>query len=332
MIITRTPFRISLFGGGTDYPDFYREHGGAVLAGSINRYCYLSVRHLPPFFDHTYRVVYSNSELTSSVADIVHPSVRECLRLMDIEHGLEIVHTGDLPARSGLGSSSSFTVGLLLALNAHKGRMVSKMELAEQAIRVEQDMIGENVGSQDQTLAAFGGLNIARFNGTKGDHIRVTPLCISRERIQELESHLMLFFTGLVRNASDIAQEQVRKIPRLTPELSAMRDMVDEGAAIINGSGDIREFGRLLDCSWKIKRGLTDQISTARIDEIYELARREGALGGKLLGAGGGGFLLLFARPQDHKRIAESIGILRVPFSFEFCGAQFVLYEAPSVE
>jgi len=332
VIITRTPFRISFFGGGTDYPVYYKENGGAVLSTTINRYCYISLRHLPPFFEHKHRIVYRRIEQVTGVDQIVHPSVRECLRYMDIREGLEIHHDGDLPARSGLGSSSSFTVGLIHALSACKGKMVSKMELAEAAIHVEQNMIKENVGSQDQTSAAFGGLNKIIFNGSTGHHLQVMPLTIMMERLRELENNLMMFFTGFSRFASEIAEKQISETPRKMKELDEMRSKVDEASAILTGEGCIDDFGRLLHENWLIKRSLTNKISTGEIDDIYEKARREGAIGGKLLGAGGGGFIIFFVKPDYQRRLKEALGLLHVPFRFEHCGSQLIFYEPEALE
>lgn len=327
MIITRTPFRVSFFGGGTDYPAYYRENSGSVLATSINRYCYISVKRLPPFFDHKHRIVWSEIEVVNDLDEIIHPSVRECLRYMNIQDGLEIHHDGDLPARSGLGSSSSFTVGLLHALYAFKGKMVSKIKLAESAIYVEQEMIEENVGSQDQTMASFGGFNIVEFNGSSGQHIQVRPLCLNSERVMEIQSHLMIFFTGIVRTASKIAKEQIKLTSQNTCELEEMHSMVKVAVDLLSNNNDIHEFGRLLHENWLIKKSLTNKISTSFIDEIYETARKAGAIGGKILGAGGGGFFLLFVNPEDQPRVKEALGLLHVPFRFEYNGSQIILYE-----
>ena len=327
MIITRTPFRISFFGGGTDYPVFYSEHGGAVLATTINRYCYITLRHLPQFFEYKHRVVYSKTELINEIDHIIHPSVRESLRHMQIDTGLEIHHDGDLPARTGLGSSSSFTVGLLLALHAYQGRMVSKRDLAEQAIHVEQNLIKENVGSQDQTMAAFGGLNVVRFNGPCGQHLKVTPVCQSQQRKTLLQDRLMLFFTGLVRTASEIAGEQIRCTSQKIRELKQMQNMVDEAAAMLSSNNDLDDFGRLLNETWMLKRSLTKCISNDQIDRIYALAMANGALGGKILGAGGGGFILFYVPPERQEQVKQALRLLHVPFKFENQGAQLIFYE-----
>lgn len=326
MIISRTPFRISFFGGGTDYPVWYRTHGGAVLATTINKYCYISCRSLPPFFEHTSRIVWSRIEQVTHVEEIQHPAVRECLKFLDITQGIELHHDGDLPARTGLGSSSSFTVGLLHALYGLKGIMPSKMRLAREAIHVEQERLNEHVGCQDQVLAAFGGLNrITFFND---DAFEVSPVILSEERLSVLQDHLMLFFTGLSRTASEIAAEQVKAAGRKVQELRRIRQMVDEAIAVLQGSGDLAAFGRLLDEGWRLKRSLTDKISTAQIDDMYEAACRAGAIGGKLLGAGGGGFLLLFVRPGEQDRVQDVLdGLLHVPFRFDTGGSRIIFYE-----
>ena len=326
MIISRTPFRISFFGGGTDYAAWYKENGGAVLATTINKYCYITCRYLPPFFEHKHRIIYSQTEQTHDTDEIKHPSVRETLRFMKITEGLEIHHDGDLPARAGLGSSSSFTVGLLNALYALKGIMPSKMELALNAIHIEQEMIKENVGSQDQILAAFGGLNRVEFSERNNPQVR--PITLRQKRLKLLQDHLLLFFTGLSREASQIAGEQIKETPRKKRELNEMYGMVDEAINILNSDSDISDFGKLLHQSWQLKRSLTDKISTPDIDNAYETAIQAGAIGGKILGAGGGGFILFFARPEVQTRIKESLhGLLHVPFKFEYLGSQIIFYE-----
>lgn len=329
MIISRTPFRISFFGGGTDYPVWYREHGGAVLATSINKYCYITLRYLPPFFDYKYRIVYSKHETVENISEIQHPSARETLKFMNLDHGVEIHHDADLPARTGLGSSSAFTVCLLNALYALKGKMVTKRQLALEAIHIEQDRIKENVGSQDQTTAAFGGFNKIEFGGEQ--HIQVQPITLNAEKIQLLQEHLMLFFTGFARTASEIAGEQIKKTPEKENELNRMSEMVDEAMGILNGnSSDITDFGRLMHETWMIKRSLTNKITTPHIDKIYETAIKAGALGGKLLGAGGGGFILFFVEPENQPEVKEKLkNLLYVPFKFENLGSQ-IIYYAPA--
>jgi len=328
MIISRTPFRVSFFGGGTDYNDWFEDRNGAVLATTIDKYCYISCRYLPPFFEHQSRIIYSIIETVRSLDDIQHPSVREVLRFLKIHKGVEIHHDGDLPARTGLGSSSSFTVGLLNGLYALKGQMVTKERLAREAILVEQDMIKENVGCQDQTLAAYGGFNLIEFGGT--NHLRVQPLTIPAVKLNLLQDHLMLFFTGFSRHASSIAKVQIENIPRKKAELARMHEMVHEAVKILNGN-DLLKFGRLLDESWKLKRTLSDRISSAHIDDLYATAIRAGAVGGKLLGAGGGGFVLLFAQPSKKDKIRQALkGLLEVPFKFENLGSQIIFYQPDS--
>ena len=330
MILSRTPFRISFFGGGTDYPVWYNKHRGAVLATSIDKYCYILVRYHPPFFDYKYRIVYSKTEQTQNISEIQHPSVRETLRFMNFDdRGVELHHDADLPARTGLGSSSTFTVGLLNALHALKGKMVTKRQLALEAIDIEQNRIKENVGSQDQTIAAFGGFNKIEFGSEQ--EIQIKPMTVNVEKIQHLQDHLMLFFTGFARTASEIASEQIKKTPDRKNELIRMYEMVDEAIGILNGSSsDITDFGRLMHETWMIKRGLTNKITTPQIDKIYEAALEAGALGGKLLGAGGGGFILFFVAPEDQPKVKEKLkDLLYVPFSFESLGSQ-IIYYAPA--
>lgn len=326
MIITRTPFRISFFGGGTDYPVFYREHGGAVLSTTINKYCYITCRYLPPFFDHKFRVRYTKREETQTIDEIVHPSARECLRYVKIDKGVEIIHTGDIPAMSGIGSSSSFTVGFLNALFSLKGIMATKRKLAYDAIHVEQDLIGENVGSQDQVAAAFGGFNRIEFGGSEG--IFVQPMTIGQEKFQELQQSLLFYFTRFSRFASDIAADQIKQTPDRHKELGIMREMVDEAVDILNGDhGSIHDFGKLLHESWMLKKSLTNKISNRDIDGIYESARQAGALGGKLCGAGGGGFMLFLVPPEFQPKVKEALKkLLLVPFRFETLGSHVIFY------
>jgi D-glycero-alpha-D-manno-heptose-7-phosphate kinase len=325
MIISRTPFRISFFGGGTDYPVWYKENGGQVLSTTIDKYCYITLRYLPPFFPHKYRVVYSNVEKVTNISEIMHPAVRACLEFLKIDKGVELHHDGDLPARSGLGSSSSFTVGLLNSLYALKGIMVSKLQLAKEAIYIERDVLKENVGSQDQIATSYGGLNRITFNGD--DNFKIEPVILPQARMKDLESHLMLFFTGLSRTASTIAKSQIENTPNKTKELNMMHQMVDQAISILCKNESILEFGKLLNESWKLKRSLSDQISNQEIDNIYDAAMKAGAVGGKLIGAGGGGFMLLFASPEKQPAVREALkGLLEVPFSFENGGSQIIYY------
>ena len=326
MIISRTPFRMSFFGGGTDYNGWFNEHKGAVLATTIDKYCYISCRYLPPFFEHKSRIIYSKIEhVNKSINEIDHPSVREVLRYLKIHEGIEIHHDGDLPARTGLGSSSSFTVGLLNSLYALKGQMVTKEQLAKESIHVEQEIIKENVGCQDQTLAAYGGFNLIEFGGT--NHLRVQPLTISFDKFNLLQDHLMLFFTGFSRTASQIAAHQIKNIPNKKKELRRMFEMVYEAIDILNGN-NIVKFGRLLDESWKLKRTLSDKISSSHIDDLYAAAIRAGAVGGKLLGAGGGGFILFFVEPKKQQKVRTVLkSLLEVPIKFENLGSQIIFFQ-----
>jgi D-glycero-alpha-D-manno-heptose-7-phosphate kinase len=331
MIISRTPFRISFFGGGTDYPVWYKHNGGTVLNTTINKYCYISTRFLPPFFEYKYRIRYTLREEVRKISEIKHPSVRECLSYMRIDQGVEMVHTSDLPAMSGIGSSSSFTVGFLNALYALSGRMVGKRNLAASAIYIEQDILGENVGSQDQVAAAFGGLNKIEFNGK--ENFFVQPVTVNQKKITELQNHLMLFFTGFQRTASEVACEQIKNTGEKTAELRTMKQMVDEAVDILNSPDrSIEDFGKLMNESWKLKRSLSSRVTTSEIDRMYETALEAGAIGGKLCGAGGGGFMLLFVPPRKQRQVRQALKqLLYVPFRFETLGSQIILYasEAP---
>jgi len=326
VIITRTPFRVSFFGGGTDYPAWYQRHGGAVLATTINKYCYISCRYLPPFFDHKFRVVYSKIEDRKNIDEIVHPPVREALRYLSFDKGVEIHHDGDLPARSGLGSSSSFTVGLLNALYALKGVMVDKSELARKAIHIEQERIKETVGSQDQTLAAYGGLN--RIDFQRNGEINVQPLTLHPDRIKELNAHLMLFFTGISRTASEVVGEYLNEMIAKERQLERTGEMVDEALAILRDGGDLARFGRLLHESWKLKRSLSAKISTSYVDQVYEAGIEAGATGGKLIGAGGGGFVMLFVPPANQPAVMQRLRkLVHVPIKFEFSGSRIIFFD-----
>ena len=326
MIISRTPYRISFFGGGTDYPAWYREHGGAVLSATINKYCYLTCRYLPPFFEHRIRVVWSRIELVRTINEIAHPSVRETLRFLNFDRGVEIHHDGDLPGRSGMGSSSAFTVGLLHALHGLGGRIVGKQQLADESIEIEQQHLNETVGSQDQISAAYGGLNRIEF--LRGGGYNVNPMTLSSTRLEELNAHLMLFYTGLKRTASDVASSYVTDLDSKADLLRQTHEYVDQSSAILNSSEEITSFGHLLHQAWKTKRSFSGLVSNPEVDGLYEAARSAGALGGKLLGAGGGGFLLLFAPPARHGPIREALRRrIHVPFNFESSGSQIILFD-----
>ncbi len=326
MIISRTPYRLSFFGGGTDYPQWYRQHGGAVLATTIDKYCYITCRYLPPFFEHRSRIVWSRIETVKEPHEIQHPAVKACLQHLHETRGVELHHDGDLPARSGIGSSSTFTVGLLNALNALHGKMISRERLAREAIHVEQNVIREVVGSQDQVSAAYGGLNRIEFKSDES--FVVTPVALTAKRRKLLESHMLLFFTGISRTAAQVASSYVADISQCSEQLTRLQEMVDPAMAIITGESDITAFGELLHEAWLVKRSLSAQVSTPFIDSLYERARKAGAIGGKVAGAGGGGFMLLFAPPEEHDRIRfELSDCLHVPFEFEPNGSQIVYYD-----
>ena len=326
MIISRTPFRISFFGGGTDYPAWYLKNGGSVLATTIDKYCYISCRYLPAFFDHKYRIVYSRIENVKELNEIEHPSVKGVLQFMGENRGLEIHHDGDLPARSGLGSSSSFTVGLINALMAQRGRYISKEELASQSIHVEQTLIGESVGSQDQISAAFGGFNQIEF--LKDGSFRVNPVILRQDRKAELEGHLMLFFTGISRIAANIAEAKIANFEKRERQLNEISKMVGQAVKLLQSETSINEFGGLLHETWLHKKSLSDKVSTKVVNDIYETAVEAGALGGKLLGAGGGGFMLLFVPPERQEKVKRSLGnLVNVPFTFENTGSRIALYQ-----
>lgn len=326
MIISRTPHRISFFGGGTDYPSWYLEHGGKVLGAAIDKYCYISCRYLPPFFKHKHRIVYSKVETVINIDEILHPSVRETLRYLKINNGLEIHHDGDIPARSGMGSSSAFTVGLLKTLYALNGKVISKEDLYKEAIHIEQNLIKENVGSQDQVWAACGGLNTITFS--QNGEIIVEPIMMKERLLKSFENKFMLFFTGIARYASEIAKEQIQNTPKKYNELSAMRELVDEAYKIlISGKEDFTEFGKLLHETWTLKRKLSSKISNDEIDDMYEKALKNGALGGKLLGAGGGGFILFYVEPENRENIKKALkNYLHIPFRFDFNGSEIIVY------
>ena len=334
MIISRTPHRISFFGGGTDYPSWYLEHGGKVLGAAIDKYCYISCRYLPPFFEHKYRIVYSKLETVSSLDEIQHPAAREILkyfkdtlRYFDGDVGFEIHHDGDIPARSGMGSSSAFTTGLLKTLYALVGRLVSKENLFKEAIHIEQNIIKENVGSQDQVWAAQGGLNIIEF--LQNGEIIVEPVIMKEEHLRSFEDKFMLFFTGLSRNASVIAQEQIQNTHRNRNELFKMRELVDEAYKILtSGKDDFVNFGKLLNETWQLKRKLSSKITTREIDDVYETAVKNGAVGGKLCGAGGGGFIVFYVETENQERLKKALGnYLHVPFEFDFSGSEIIVYK-----
>lgn len=326
MIITKTPFRMSFFGGGTDIPDFFNEYGGSVISTTFDKYCYVNVRHMPPFHPYISELVHNKFERVNDIEEIVHPLIRECMRLHDI-HEIRLTYEGDLPARTGLGTSSSFAVGMLNAFRALKGKMVSKKELAQEAIRVERDILKEHGGWQDQVAAAYGGLN--RIDFVAGDFI-VHPIVIDIERCRRLDENLMLFYTGIQRFSSEIQADTFANATDTTVLLKEMLFLVDEAEKVLrNKNIPLCEFGKLLDETWKLKRGTGRKISNGSIDEIYNAAIKAGALGGKLLGAGGGGFLLFYCDKEKQSGLKEALKkLMVVPFCFENDGSH-VMYYSP---
>ena len=326
MIISRTPHRVSFFGGGTDYPDYYLKYGGKVLGAAIDKYCYITCRKLPPFFNHTHRIVYSKVETVNQIDEIQHPSIRETLKHLNINSGLEIHHDGDIPARSGMGSSSAFTVGLLKTIYALEGKVISKEEITREAIYVEQELIKENVGSQDQAFAAHGGFKLIEFS-TSGD-ISVNPVIIKPDRLKILEKSLLLVFTGISRMASVAASDKIKNIPDSTDYLFKMKALVDDAYKVITSPDkNLNEFGELLNETWKLKKKLSSEVSTPVIDELYDIVIKNGGIGGKLCGAGGGGFMLFFVEPENRATVIASLkDYLYVPFNFDFEGTKIVVY------
>lgn len=326
-IISRTPVRISFFGGGTDYPAYYCRHPGATLGTTIDKYTYISLNTLSDFFEYKLRVSYSKIELVSSLSEIQHPSVRGCLHHKGIFPPLDIHISSDLPAKTGLGSSSSFTVGFLNALSAMEGKKSSKQKLAEEACHVEQKVIGENVGSQDQFHAAFGGMNVFEFNGSG---VRVRPVVISQHKKRLFQEHLLVFYTGITRYANDVVKEQIDKTKNLDNDsyLSRMYEMVFEAEEIISDASDqevMPLLGKLLDEGWNLKKRLSSKISNPLIDELYEKALSYGAYGGKLCGAGSGGFLALLVAPEAQLNVRSALkDFLEVKFGFENEGTTII--------
>ena len=331
MIITRTPFRISFFGGGTDFPEWFKSHGGAVLSTSIDKYCYITCRKLPPFFEYKYRIVWSRIELVKDKAEIFHPSIRETLKYLKDDTSYEISHNADLPARSGLGSSSAFTVGLLNALYAVKGKIVENSRLADEAIHIERDLNKEAVGYQDQIIASHGGFNKIIFN--KNQSYTVKPIIIERKRLQDLEGKLMLFFTGFSRFSSEIAQKHIQNIGKNDIVLKRMYELVDEAINLLQGEDDLSRFGDLLHETWNLKKTLSDSVSLSEIDEIYHKAIKNGAIGGKILGAGGGGFILFFVPKELQQKVRKALDdLIYVPFKFDNSGSKVVLYQPDGLD
>ena len=325
LIITRTPFRMSFFGGGTDIASFYEKYGGSVLSTTFDKYCYVNVRHLPRFFNYRTHLTYSQTEYVNNVAEINHPLIREAMRFLDIRE-IRLMYDADLPARTGLGTSSSFAVGVLNAFYALKGKRVDSRRLADEAIYLERVLCDEAGGIQDQIAAAYGGMNRIEIDAN-GYHVH--PLILSNERKEELNNRLMLFFTGFTRFSSDIQQKINGCIKEKTAQLLEMKKLVNVAENILTSRTDIAEFGHLMDYSWKLKRGISEGISTSTIDAVYQTALKAGAYGGKLLGAGGGGFLLFFVEKDRQRMVREALkDLLYVPFSFETGGAQVIHYTA----
>lgn len=323
MIITQTPFRMSFFGGGTDFPDFYKENGGAVISTTFDKYCYVTVRHLPRFFEYKTHLTYSKMEYVNDYDEIEHPAIREAMRYMDM-HELRLTYESDLPARSGLGTSSSFAVGMLNAFYALKGKYADKRKLADEAIYLERVLCNESGGVQDQIAASYGGLNRIQFGS---DGYSVNPVIISPERKERLCENLMLFFTGFSRFSSDIQKDTQSKLNDKKGMLLEILAIVDEAQQVLTSKSDLNEFGRLLDYSWRLKRGITSKISTESIDALYSKAINAGATGGKLLGAGGGGFLLFYVEPDKQNKVRRALeDLLYVPFEFDNVGTRVIHY------
>ena len=323
MIISRTPYRISFFGGGTDYPLWYRKHGGQVLSTTIDKYIYISCRYLPPFFEHRVRLVYGKIEACSDVNEIQHPTAREILKMYGISNGVEIHYDGDLPARSGIGSSSAFSVGLINTIAAHVGTSKSSRELADEAIHIEQDVLGECVGSQDQVNAAYGGLNHILFRQDGSIHVQGVEL--SSNRKCQMNDNLMLFYTGIMRTAETVASSYSTNLEKQASRLEKMNRFVNEAIDIITGESALSQLGELFHENWMEKRGLSGLVSSSRVDDIYASARAAGALGGKLTGAGGGGMMLLFVPKGRQNDVRKALSrLLYIPFNFSDTGSEII--------
>lgn len=330
MVITKTPFRMSFFGGGTDYKEFYEKYGGSVISTSFDKYCYVSARHLPSFFDYTFEATYSKVERVKSLNDMEHPAIRETMKYLDMRD-LHLSYDADLPARTGLGSSSSFVVGMLNAFYSIKGKYVDKKRLAEDAIYIERVLCNENGGIQDQIAAAYGGFNRIDFDN---EGFSVRPIVMDNARMRQLNSNLMLFFTGFSRISSEIAEEQKKMTPNKTAELKEILDIVDEADKVLTDKYcNLDEFGRLLNHTWNIKRGLTSKITTDYIDDIYSKAISAGAIGGKLLGAGGGGFMVFYVPEDARNSVRKKLkDFQHIPFGFEKEGSTIMYYLAEQYE
>lgn len=331
MIITKTPFRMSFFGGGTDMEDYFKEYGGAVISTTFDKYCYVNVRHLPRFFDYTNEISYSKTERVKTVDEIRHPAVRNAMKMLDM-HELRLTYEADLPARSGLGTSSSFAVGMLNAFYSLKGKFADKRKLADEAIYLERVLCNESGGWQDQIAASFGGLN--RINFSK-DGYEVVPIIISPERKKQLNHNLLMFFTGFTRFSSDIQKtNSITSSAEKINRLHEMYKLVDQAEAVLQDShSDLDDFGRLLDYTWQLKKNTGEKISTSSIDKLYEEGVKAGALGGKLLGAGGGGFLVFYVQPEMQEAVKEAMkDLLYIPFEFENSGTKVIYYSPETFE
>lgn len=330
MIITKTPFRMSFFGGGTDMENYFRENGGAVLSTTFDKYCYVNVRHLPRFFDYSTELSYSKTERVTDVEDIQHPAIRNAMKFLDM-HEFRLTYEADLPARSGLGTSSSFAVGMLNAFYALKGKYADKKKLADEAIYLERVLCKESGGWQDQIAASFGGFNRINFDS---EGYEVLPVIISPDRKKQLNNNLMMFFTGFTRFSSDVQNANASGKTDKRAQLKRMHELVDEAEKIlVNKELDLDDFGRLLDVTWKLKRQTGNAVSTNSIDALYEKGMKAGALGGKLLGAGGGGFLLFYVQPDKQEAVRTAMkDLLHIPFEFENGGTRVIHYTPESYE
>lgn len=330
MIITKTPFRMSFFGGGTDMESFFREHGGAVLSTTFDKYCYVNVRHLPRFFDYSTELSYSRTERVTKTEDIQHPAIRNAMKMLDM-HEIRLTYEADLPARSGLGTSSSFAVGMLNAFYALKGKYADKKKLANEAIYLERSLCQEEGGWQDQIAAAFGGFNRINFSA---DGYEVLPVIISPERKKQLNNNLMMFFTGFTRFSSDVQRTNAAGKRDKTAQLKQMLALVDDAEHVLtNKNADLDDFGRMLDHTWKLKRQTGSAVSTNSIDALYEKGISAGALGGKLLGAGGGGFLVFYVRPEHQEAVRQAMkNLMYIPFRFEEGGTRVIHYTPETFE
>lgn len=327
MIIIRTPYRISFFGGSTDYPAWYREHGGAVISTTINKYSFLVLRKLPPIFDYKYRIRYYDRQETNTVDEINVPVIREAIKYMNFTDGLDITHHGDLPNRTGVGSSSSFTVGLLHGISVLQNKRYTKRDLAHQAINLEQNILHESVGSQDQVAASFGGFNKIIFGGTS--EFMCSPMHVDKNTLKELESWTQIFFTEQLRNACDIAEKKIENIKTGTTDLNIVKEITQQAENILfsNSPNKMIELGSLMNEQWNHKKTIEKSITNSSIDDIYAKGLKSGAVGGKLLGAGGGGFMMFLTPPEKQKDVSEALGLKEVPVDFEYLGSQLIYHD-----